>query len=132
MNILGKTVDASILTNAVRALGHEPFTCPADYASGICRIEAADPIFPDYRLQNLAEQFGLDVRELVEVGFVKKRTFRGRAYYALPNAKEFGRKLSMVPDGMRRPLIVLRKRTLNHGYKAGVWCEKLKVLLTRR
>ena len=60
MNTLGKTVDASILTNAVRALGHEPFTCPADYASGICRIEAPDPIFPDYRLQNLAEQFGLD------------------------------------------------------------------------
>ena len=53
-------MNAAILTNAVRVLGHEPITCPADYATGICRIRARDAIFPDYRLQNLADQFGLD------------------------------------------------------------------------
>lgn len=61
MNTFGKVVNAEILTNAIRALGHAPYTCPAEMPTGICRLVAAHGReFPDYRLQNLAVQFGLE------------------------------------------------------------------------
>ena len=53
-------ISAEMIVNAIRALGHAPYTCPADMATGICRIVAIDATFPDYRLQNLATQFGLE------------------------------------------------------------------------
>lgn len=53
-------ITAEMIVNAIRALGHAPYTCPADQPGSICRIVAVDAIFPDYRLQNLANQSGLE------------------------------------------------------------------------
>ncbi len=56
-------IDAKLITNAIRALGHTPVTVPAHIPNGICMIRArrADrQCFPDHRLQALAAQFGLN------------------------------------------------------------------------
>ena len=53
-------ITATMIVNAIRALGHAPTTCPADQPGSICRIVAVDANFPDHRLQVLAAQSGLE------------------------------------------------------------------------
>ena len=54
-------INAEMLVNAIRVLGHAQYTCPTNMPTGICRLVAAHGReFPDYRLQNLATQFGLE------------------------------------------------------------------------
>lgn len=51
-------IDHKLLTNAIRALGFTPITCPTHIPNGLCMITAsADPL--DARLETLGHQFGL-------------------------------------------------------------------------
>ena len=53
-------ITSEMIVNAIRVLGHSPITCPADQPGSICRIVAVDATFPDWSLQNLAAQSGLE------------------------------------------------------------------------
>jgi hypothetical protein len=57
MNILGTLATHEIIIRAIRALGHAPYTVPADIINGITMIVAThEPI--DHRLTVMANQFG--------------------------------------------------------------------------
>jgi len=58
MNHLGNLASSEMITRAVRALGHAPYTVPSEIINGICMIVAThEPI--DHRLHVMASQFGM-------------------------------------------------------------------------
>lgn len=57
MNVITTLLDATIITLSIRALGHSPITVPSHIANGICMLPASHEQL-DYRLHNMAHQFG--------------------------------------------------------------------------
>ncbi len=58
MNAITKLLSAEVIVRAIAALGYAPITVPAEIINGICMLPAS-PEQLDYRLHNLASQFGL-------------------------------------------------------------------------
>jgi len=57
MKAITKLLDAATIVRAIAALGYAPITVPSEVPTGICMLPASrEPL--DYRLHNMAKQFG--------------------------------------------------------------------------